>query len=178
MTPEQLQATGLFKKPFTQTQIDSISEVQNAMGRYSINNLAQQAYIWATIYHETAGTMLPIEEYGKGKGHPYGQPEANGKIYYGRGYCQITHRSNYERIGNLIGVDLLDNPELALEPAIAAEIITIGMQDGWFTGKDLDDYIGSVTHRYIDARRIINGTDKAELIAGYAKKFEQVLLGN
>lgn len=75
-------------------------------------------------------------------------------------------------MGKLLGIDLVNNPDLALEAPTAASILVIGSLQGLFTGKGLGDYI--TTGRpveFINARRVINGTDKAHLIAGYADKF-------
>ncbi|TOE35570.1 hypothetical protein CGJ43_25525, partial [Vibrio parahaemolyticus] len=54
------------------------------------------AYVLATTYHETGHTMKPIEEWGKGQGRPYGEPDPEtGQTYYGRGYVQLTWLANY-----------------------------------------------------------------------------------
>ena len=42
---------------------------------------------------------------------------------------------------------------------------------GDFTGKCLEMYFNNKVDDPINARRIINGTDKARLIAGYHNKF-------
>lgn len=143
----------------------------------------QLAYILATTFHETAKTMQAIEEYGKGKGRPYGKKlKMNGKpyttpdqIYFGRGFVQLTWYENYEKMGKLLGIDLLNNPALALKTDIATRIIFEGMIRGTFTGKKLDDYLKGKKD-YAGARKIINGTDKKDLIAGYAVKFESALI--
>lgn len=44
-----------------------------------------------------------------------------------------------------------------------------------FTGVGLPRYIRGSRCDYVNARRIVNGTDRASLIAGYAKEFEQIL---
>lgn len=132
------------------------------------------AYILATAYHETACTMQPVREIGKGKGRPYGKP-VNGKVYYGRGYVQLTWLENYQRAAKELAVDLVRYPDDALEPDIAAAILFRGMSEGWFTGKKLSDYINLDKTDYFNARRIVNGTDRAEKIAGYAKAFEAAL---
>lgn len=134
------------------------------------------AYVLATAYHETAHTMQPIEEYGKGKGKAYGKPAGPyGKVYYGRGYVQLTWLDNYQKAGEKLSVNLVKFPEQALNPKIASEILFASMEQGWFTGRKLDDYLTALATDYVGARRIVNGTDKASLIAGYAKAFETAL---
>ena len=73
-------------------------------------------------------------------------------------------------------MDFIKNPKLLLEPKYAAPILIIGMQEGWFTGKKLSDYITLQKSDFVNARRIVNGTDKAGLIAGYAKEYDKLLL--
>lgn len=130
------------------------------------------AYILATVRHETAFTFGPIEEYGQGRGYPYGEPDpSTGQTYYGRGYVQLTWKANYQRFSQALGIDLVGRPELALEPATSYRITSMGMREGMFTGKKLADFTGPSGYDYLNARRIINGMDKAEKIADYARKF-------
>lgn len=155
---------------------------------------AHLAYVLATAYHETAGTMQPIREMGGNgyftrmydiKGARPKLAKDNGNIYagdgakfYGRGYVQITWRGNYDRIGKKIGVDLVNHPDLALEANTAAIIAVEGMVHGWFTGRKLSllPSSGSATREQFKAARpIINGKDKADLIAGYALTFQDYL---
>lgn len=134
------------------------------------------AYVLATVRHETAFTFAPIEEYGKGEGRPYGKPDpTTGQTYYGRGYVQLTWKDNYARFGSLLGIDLVGNPALALVPETAYAITSKGMVNGLFTGASLHRFISGSNCDYVNARRIINGVDRAELIAGYAKAFESTL---
>jgi predicted chitinase len=145
-----------------------------------------RAYLLATVQHETWNRFAPIEEVGRGAGKPYGaavqvsdpatQTEAS-NVYYGRGYVQLTWQTNYLRVGELIGMgsELEMHPERALEPEIAYRVASAGMTHGAFTGKKFADYFTAAGTDYLQARRIINGMDCAELIAGYAEKFERVL---
>ncbi|WP_310606735.1 peptidoglycan-binding protein [Buttiauxella brennerae] len=142
------------------------------------------AYVMATAYHETAGTMEPIEEYGHGKGKEYGNPDKEtGETYYGRGYVQITWKKNYTRAQGVVvnpetlskDVPFVEEPGYALVPFFAAQIALGGMVHGWFTGRNLADYLTSEKTDYVNARRIINGTDKAQLIAGYAGEVEAAI---
>ena len=97
--------------------------------------------------------------------------------YYGRGFVQLTWFDNYKTFTDLLKVDLLKSPQLACDVDIATKILIYGMLNGTFTGKKLSSYIkyGIDDFEWINARRIINGTDKAELIAGYAKTFLEYL---
>jgi predicted chitinase len=129
--------------------------------------------------------MQPITEYG-GKSY-FGKydtgplakalgntPEADGDgyLYRGRGYVQITGRANYAKAGVALGLDLVRNPDLALQPTVAAQILVRGCSEGWFTGKKLADYLPG---DYVEARRVVNGKDRADLIAGYARNYEAAL---
>lgn len=131
----------------------------------------QAAYVLATAYHETAHTMKPVREYG-------GETYLKKKKYYpyvGMGYVQLTWDYNYKKASDKLGVDFLKNPKLLLESKYAAPIIVVGMVEGWFTGKKLSDYITLNTSDFTSARKIVNGLDKAELIADYAKQYDKLL---
>ena len=145
----------------------------------SAHHLRQAAYMLATAKHETANTFAPIEEYGKGKGLPYGQPDpVTGLVYFGRGYVQLTWARNYKSMGKALNLPLFLHPDLALRYDVAYKIMSYGMTHGAFTGVALRRYINEGKTDYQNARKIINGTDKADLIAGYATAIEQMLLGS
>ena len=143
------------------------------------------AYALATAWHETGGRMQPVREgfaasdenairavtrlFEQGRisrNYAARDPET-GQSYYGRGLVQLTHRANYARAGRELGLPLDEQPDLALEPDVSAAILLRGMEHGWFTGKKLADYFGVAVSDPVGARRIVNGTDRADLIAGY-----------
>lgn len=167
---------------FNQAQVDGLNSIIEGCITRKVYDLRKVAYILATTYHETAKTMKPIPEYGKGKGYDYGKklkmsrkPYDLPHLYYGRGYVQLTWYENYDNMGKILGVDLLNNPDLALDKEIAAFILIEGMNRGSFTGKKLDGYFNNTTTDWTSARKIVNGMDKADLIAGYAIKFYRAL---
>lgn len=141
-------------------------------------SLEDTAYVLATAYHET-GRFKHMEEIGKGQGRDYGEPltliRGETRRYHGRGFVQLTWLQNYARMSAFLGIDLVSDPDLAKRPDIAAKIIWEGMIRGDFTGKNLADYITSESVDYVGARRIVNGTDRAEMIADYAREFEAAL---
>jgi len=138
------------------------------------------AYALATAWHESR--LRPIEEWGHGNGKPYGRRgRNNGQIPFGRGLVQITHDANYETMDTALGLNgaLIADYDKALDPDIAVRILIVGMERGLFTGRSLGTYIepGEGTHEeFVKARKIINGTDRAEMIADYADKFRQALI--
>ncbi len=140
-------------------------------------NIQQIAYVLATVKHETDNTYTTLREYGRGVGKDYGYPDPETKkVYYGRGYVQLTWKSNYAVFGSLLKEDLVNDPDLALRPDIAYEILIIGMTKGLFTGRDLNNFINYCKEDYVNARKIVNGLDDAQLIADYAIDFEKLLL--
>lgn len=149
--------------------------------------LEHLAYCLATAYHETAKTMQPIKEFGgtayykrmydiegerPAKARELGNlSPGDGVKFAGRGYVQLTGKANYTRASKEVGFDLVASPDLAMQPGIAAVIMFSGMTAGWFTGKKLSDYFRSGLEDPYNARRIINGTDKAAAIAEHYRKF-------
>jgi predicted chitinase/uncharacterized protein (DUF2345 family) len=79
----------------------------------------------ANKYAGNPNNILPEFLYGyqtaKGKGLGNTQPGDGGK-FIGRGYIQLTGRANYAKYGQLVGKDLITNPELLSDPTIAAEV--------------------------------------------------------
>jgi putative chitinase len=178
----------LFKGSIVARQFDGMSAILSTWKRSKMQDIRWLAYMLATVYHETAHTMSPIEEYGQGRGRKYGKMlKMDGtayttpkKIYYGRGLVQLTWYENYKNMGKLLKVDLLNKPELALDHQIAIDILFEGMTRGKssfgdFTGKSLEDYFTATIDDPIGARHIINGRDCDKMIAGYHNIFLKAL---
>lgn len=187
----------LFGGKLTQSQVDGLNELALATRGWPVS---WRAYAFATAYHETAATMQPIAERGTGDRNGDGRDDyfdkydtgklatalgntqakdGDGHKYKGRGYVQLTGTANYRKAGQALGVDLLNNPDRAMEPAIAAAILREGMSKGWFTGVSLSTYLKTelgTLAAFTQARRIINGVDKADKIAKEALKFQEALL--
>lgn len=163
-----------FEGSLAQGQVDGMNAILDGWERRQSKDLPSDdirwlAYMLATVLHETARTMQPIREFGQGKGKAYGT------TYYGRGFVQLTWETNYRKMSPIVGVDLVAHPDKALELPIAARIMFEGMIRGSFTGHRLADHIAGAMTDYVGARRIINGSDRAVTIAGYAVQFERAL---
>lgn len=138
---------------------------------------AQAANVLAQVNWETGGTMKPVREtFAKSDGavkSALTKAFKAGKLtwvkadywtagWFGRGHIQLTHEANYRKAGKALGVDLIGNPSLALDPAISAAIAVRGMKDGWFTGKKLADFINKSKTDHVGARAIVNGDKNKE----------------
>ncbi len=145
------------------TKEDHINLIIAECHRQGVTNKHQIAYVLATVEHETAGTFRPIDEFG-GRNTRYSP-------YWGRGYVQLTWKSNYQKYSEILGRDFVNNPEQVKEPGIAAFILVHGFRTGGFTGRSLADYINGARCDFFNCRRCINGRDKAELIADYAREW-------
>jgi hypothetical protein len=167
----------------TQSKVDGLESLLTSLeADTDVADVRWAAYMLATVKHECADTWHPIEEFGKGKGRPYGKPvtitgsdgQQHTNTYYGRGYVQLTWQKNYETMGEALnlGDALLIDPAKVLDPVVAYDIMSYGMRHGSFTGKKLADYINDQTADYKNARRIINGLDQWQKIQGYAQTLE------
>lgn len=157
-------------------QVEGLDALLDAAAQRNLADRRQLAYVLATAHHETAATLQPIREIGRGAGRAYGARDPQtGKIYYGRGYVQLTWRENYRRLGELAGVDLVADPDRALEPGLAATILFEGMTRGLFTGRRLEEFFAEKRCDWRGARRIVNGTDRADAIADLARAYHAAL---
>jgi len=157
---------------FAQKSIPRILDECKAGG---ITDLGQIAYILATSEHEShCGQLMtelwdPTPDQLTYDGRLGNNQPGDGFRYRGRGYTQITGKGNYQDWSTRLGIDLVNNPEKATEPAIAAKIIVQGMRDGTFTGEKLSDYINASQQEFYNARAIVNG-DKSYVTDIYKPK--------
>jgi predicted chitinase len=148
-------------------------------------------YMLGTAHHETGRTMQPVREtfassdaaaaailnraFKAGRlpwvRSAYWTPDAQGRSWLGRGLVQLTHKANYEAMTNLIGIDLVTDPTAAMKPDVAVKIMMVGMTKGAFTGKKLSDFFSAGKADWRNARKIINGIERADLVASYAMKY-------
>jgi putative chitinase len=158
-----------------QSQVQPLEAlVERLLADPSVPDIRHAAYILATAHHETAHTYLPVVE-AYWLSEDWRRRNLRYYPWHGRGFVQLTWERNYERAGRELGVDLTTDPDAALQPEIAYRVLVAGMLRGWFTGKTLSDYITETRTDYRGARRIVNGTDRARLIAGQAEHFEHAL---
>lgn len=157
---------------------------------------------WQPI-HERGTNAYFIGRYGSqtrvGKELGNDTPE-EGALYAGMGFPQVTGESNYEMAENALRKEYPDvvarfeartgkkfdltvgdqpndsrDPENMMDAEIAYCVMSYAMRKGAFTGVGLSKYFNDKVTDSLHARKIINGMDKAELIAGYYDKFMQII---
>lgn len=192
----------LFNGSLTQNQVNGMWAILDEWERRQLEDLRWLAYMLATAFHETATKMTPVIEtcrpdeienpsvdraiarlenaWAKGQlpwvKRPYWRKNEAGLSYLGRGLPQLTHEANYAKLSPFVDIDLVANPDAALEIEPAIIIMFEGMLRGLFTGSRLDQFFHANDNDPVGARRIINGREKAEHIAGVHNQFFEALL--
>lgn len=154
---------------------EAIVDIIDECDKQGLTLDTQKAYVLATVEHETGNTFKPVREAFFLKNPLRYLISLRYYPYYGRGYVQLTWKENYRKYGDILGVDLVGNPDLACRPDVARYVLVHGFRTGAFTGKRLTDYVTAGKTDFINARRCINGTDKAARIAQLASKWLRVL---
>lgn len=194
--------SGVFGTSLSQGQVEGVERLLDVWNRYYAKDGSAEelAYDLGTSYHETAHTMQPITERGRRSyfnkyepgtrlGRVLGNTQpGDGYRFRGEGDVQNTGRRNARvssrRLNEVFGlkIDFEKNPSLRGDPFWSAHCLFLGNREGWWTGKDIDDFIDGIDEsdaedlrEYRNARRIVNGTDKANAIARYALAFERAL---
>lgn len=152
---------------FNQEQINNARGILEQCVKHT-TEVNQLSYILATVIRECG--LRPIKEY---RGSPdselwHIQNRYWHTGFYGRGYVQLTWEFNYATFSKILNIDLLRNPDLALDSKISSKILCIGMTKGLFTGVSLSHYFGPGKADWVNARRIVNGLDKAKEFAEHA----------
>ncbi len=182
-----------FRDP-NKSQVQGYDAIFDYWDKSNLTDNRWLAYALATAFHETGENLQPVREgfassdqgsinavtslFNRGRiGENYALREANGQSYFGRGLVQITFGDNYKRLGQAIGIgnQLYDNPSLALNMDIAVKILFKGMVDGLYTTHSFRKHFFEDRTDWVNARRIINGKDQADLIADYGQKFLRCL---
>lgn len=135
-----------------------------------LGSVEELIHFMAQVKTET-DNFRSLIEYGGGNDRYHG-----GKDYLGRGFIHLTHKHNYEKYGNMVGVDLVNNPDLMLQPNIAAEVSIMSWKDYyWPTAKRLANKFKSLTAA---VTKSVNGglsklKERKQNVDYYTKYFRQ-----
>ncbi|WP_373526271.1 peptidoglycan-binding protein [Nostoc sp.] len=137
---------------------------------------SQIAYVLATVEHETANSFKPVREsfYLREPAAERHRRTLRYYPYYGRGFVQLTLKSNYQKYSAILREDLVtlpNGPDIVMRPNVSLFILVHGMATGQFTGKRLGQYVSGTRTDFFNARRVVNDTDRAEHIAGIARRW-------
>lgn len=186
----------IFGGKLNQSQVDGLNIILETINseEFQVQDVRYAAYILATSFWETGRTMEAVKEKTDQTGEAYffkmydingSRPQVakrlgnlqpgDGIKFAGRGQVQLTGRTNYTKMGQYLKLDLINKPDLLLDSKISARVLVYGMLNGSFTGVSVKKYITTLKVDYVNARRVINGIDKAQEIANIAKSFERAL---
>jgi hypothetical protein len=188
------------KAVFSGPSRQSIEAIFDYWDRSSSGDRRWLAYILGDAYRETAGTMSPATREGRDeKGKlcatddcsvawltrnklPYVTPAKNGKVFFGRGFLQLTHADNYLRVGQALGWGslLYDDPDSVLTLDRGVPILVEGLAKGLVNSKGfkLSDFFNDEVTEWIGARLLVNpGTtvERAAITGEHARTFYQCL---
>ncbi len=157
------------------TKEGTIAAIKSECANQGLGIKTQIAYVLATVDHETAHRFQPVSEaFWLKDPDTYLRthlPSSRYYPYYGRGYVQLTWKNNYEKYAQLLGLDLVNHPQLASKPEVALFVLVHGFKTGTFSGRKLSDYVDIHKTDFVNARRCINGLDKAQAIAEMARSY-------
>jgi hypothetical protein len=156
--------------------------LESALNKYNIYSDLVAVASLATVRVECGNKFLPIHEYGSSNyfkdqydiegSHPDRARRlgnlnpGDGVLFAGRGLIQLTGRSNYSEYGTLVGVDLVSNPDAALQPGIASEIFV-----QYFKKHQVD--VAANTQNWIKVRTLVNGgTNGLSLFLSYVSSLQ------
>ncbi|CAH1670838.1 MULTISPECIES: hypothetical protein [unclassified Chelatococcus] len=178
-----------FGDRLTQQQVDGMTDILNEWdAHYSHLPLAYLACYLGQVFRETGGTMVPVREtfatsdkqamtrletaWTSGKLPSVKTPYWR-KGWFGRGRMQITHAENYAYAQAKSGLPIVADPSLMLDSKADLKVSLPGTIEGWWTrGKHrMSMYLDRPDPDFEGARRIVNGTDKAKLVATYCEAF-------
>jgi len=142
----------------------NISLIVRECNFYQIGDKSHIAYVLASAHWES---LLGLQMTEMASGDAYQGRLGNiapgdGRKYKGRGFVQITGRDKYTFYTRHLSktrlpIDLVNNPEQAACPEIAAMIIAHGMYTGSYTGASLARFGVDGSFNFFDARAIVNG---------------------
>ena len=153
-----------------------LPRILDALKEFGIDNKNTVIATIATIGTEV-GSFQPIHEYGsdkyftdmyEGRKDLGNTQKGDGAKYHGRGFIQLTGRANYQTYGNALGVDLVNNPDLALDPKISARILALYFKNrGISSMADKEDWQG--VRRGVNGG--LNGWDRFISLVNKAKQY-------
>lgn len=190
----------LFRGNLSAEQVSGMEGLLDAFVLVGDRQADTLAYGLATAYHETGARMVPVREgfartdagarasvarLARKRGPRsavarYSQPAGpHGHVYYGRGHVQLTWLENYAGSSADAGVDLVKTPDAMLDSRTSGRVLFKGLLDGRWNGRGIGlrayanaDGVAGLDHGdALEARRTVNGVDRAELIAGYFRQF-------
>lgn len=127
----------------------------------------------ATCRVEVGKNFKPIMEYASGEAYEFradlgNTQKGDGVRYKGRGYIQLTGKANYATYGQKLGLDLINNPDLALDIEVGAKILA-----HYFKDRKVID--ACIAKDWLRVRKLVNGVNRATGLPNGWNEFNKVI---
>jgi len=159
---------------------DISSSFADVLESYEINNYLRIAHFMAQVTHESAG-FRTTQEFASGSAYEGRRDLGNtqkgdGKRYKGRGLIQLTGRANYKKYGKKIGLDLVNNPNLAKDPLTSLKIAC-----EYWTSRNINKYADR--DDLVKCTRLVNGgknglEDRRKYLKKAKKELSHIVSGD
>ncbi len=169
----QEEASEYFKDQLTQTRLNNAKAIlKYAVRIEGIYDIDQLSYILATAIHESC--LLLVDDHQTNPKNNIKIPEKSEKITAdqtkGHGYVQVTSVESYKNFNDVLakrGIksDLVNHPSLVRDSKVATIVLVVGMKEGVFRKKKLNDFFNTTSRDFKGARAII--TKPKEAVADY-----------
>jgi predicted chitinase len=159
---------------------DYLPFIQQAMGEFEITKYLREAAFLAQLAHESA-ELRYMEEIASGAAYEGRKDLGNtqpgdGKRYKGRGPIQLTGRANYQKYGQLLGLDLINDPTIAATKEVGFRIAGLYWQSHGLNELADNQQFETITRRingglngqadrvmyYNRAKKVLNQDDGAD----------------
>ena len=136
-----------------------LKPLNDAMAEFGIDTPLRRAHFLGQIAFEGGDLRYLQEQWGPTPAQQRYEPPntlakslgntepGDGKRYLGRGMIQIVGRRNYRQVGEWLKVNLVDNPELAATPVIAARVAAVYWNKRGLNNLADADNVADITRR-------------------------------
>ncbi len=125
----------------------------------------------STALKESNYTLQPeyIEKLTETNLPSYAKPDKHGRAYYGRGLTQLTKIENYKTFENRLGINLVNQPELAAIREHSIRILVDGARLSLFNTKygKVETYLNNTKSDWVRARGLVNPGSYRKRTTGY-----------
>lgn len=156
-----------------QSAKECYNAIEQALGDLGILTPLTLIGALATVRVECGRSFKPVVEIASGEVYEGRKDLGNTQVgdgvrFKGRGYIQLTGRDNYKTYGEKLGIDLVNNPDLTLQPEVSAKILAL-----YFKNRAVN--VACNNNDWLEVRKKINGVNRSTGLPNGWNEFESVV---